>query len=229
MEITNNTLESEEFSEEEIAALQAFDNKKAIASINKENLSFDQYIFTITDIELDINNKEISRHLNNIKLIVFPFNKEQTTYGYSTELAVYLQEGETFNCGASSKNGRKSILVTTNNHGFVVNGRWIKEHFISYANTMSDIAENREVSQDKQEFRAKDEGVGHIILDIDNWEVHIMPLSLENQGIYVPIMLILSDKNNNETFVCAANTYFEYKDMKIGGRWYEDEFVCFAL
>lgn len=227
----DETLKSgyEDFTEDDLAALEIFEDKRAITSISKDELIFDKYVFTVIDIETDINSKEVARRTSQINIIVYPFNKRKTTYGYSTDLASYVQDGDTFNCGATSPYGRKSTVIKTDKHCFVINGRWVREQFISYVNTMSDIAENREVSFEKEEFRNKEDTVGHMQMEIKGWDVHIMPLAFENKGVYVPIMLIITNKEKNDTFVCATHSYFSYEGVKIGCRWYEDELVCFEL
>ncbi|WP_373262081.1 hypothetical protein [Hungatella hathewayi] len=227
----NNKFETDidEYNEYDLLALDLFSEDNIVGNINRNHLNYDQYLITMKDMERDINNKVIKEFENEVKIMVFPYGKKETKYGQNVNLAVYVEEDKDFSCGATPLFGRKSIVTKTKNHSFIINGRCVEGQFVSMVNTMSDIAENREVSFHKEEIRSHDGQIRNLQFEIDGMIAVVMPLALSNQELYVPILITLYDKSTNELIVGSTQSYFKYENVKIGCRWYEDELLCYKL
>lgn len=215
-----------DYDEYDLKAFEIFDGKEIVGNINKEHLTYDEYKFEIKDLQKDINLETIGYKKNNIKVKVYPLDTGNDGYVSSANLAAYVEESDVFDCGTTPPYGRKTMALKTKNHTFVINGRFVKNQFVSSVNT-SDIAEDRKISYEKVEIRTKDNSFHCMKFKDGNIQISVIPLSLKNIKLYVPILVVIQKENG--VVVGASQSYFTYEGIKLGCRWYEDELICYRM
>ena len=204
---------------------QIYDN--VLGAINKNDLNYDDYYFTIYDIVKDMNGFEVSRKESNIRILVFPFDIEEDVYNKKSSVAAVAIENGDFFCAARSSIGKKTFLLKTNKYDFVINGRWMRNSFVSLVNNMVDMAENREIRCQKDEHR----GEKNLHIIENGSDFYIIPIYEENMNGHVPV--IIGIKENTEdgklTRAAVAENVFVYKNTKFFCRWEDETFVCYKV
>lgn len=225
---SKNEIDDDYYEEEESASAPVLQNAdELIGSINKDELTFDSYMFTIYDIKRDINKNEENRTEHSLRVLVFPFDIIHEEYNLKSAVAAYVEEGADFNCSAALRNGKKTFMVKSKNYDFIINGRWMRDKFISVANNMIDIAENREVKCIKDEYRAEEKHCMH--LHYKHYEMYIMPIHMENINGYAPFIIALKKDGDENYIVAATESLFVYKELRLACIWTGDTLSCYAI
>lgn len=195
-----------------------------------DSFTSDRYRFEISEVEYDLDHHEISRTTKEMGVIVFPFNKEENAYTATSDVAAYIEDGDSFNCHTSPPHGKKSFSLKLNKEKtpeFIISGRWKQKEFVSSATTMLDIGENFQVDRYQEKNAGNGEGI--LRLHYKGQEIFVMPILYNNQNGHAPFVAILRKDGSEDLVVGATQTELHYDDIHLGCYWDDTIFKCYSI
>lgn len=173
-----------------------------------------------------------------VRLVVAPLTIPETGTAFSTDIVVFIENGEGTGLRAVEPGGKQTLSIKTEDYTIFIKGSWDKGNFITALSVLGsgNKAKYKIIKNKVRPENIKKAGIGHNVIYMDHIiTAHIIPLMTSNNlydGEYVDIAIVLIRNygidQDCETIYSNHNYELKIKGEKykysLTAKWEEDEF-----